>query len=140
MTKPITPEMIAAWRTLQEFALAVRQERAPHHMDAKAAEAIDLLDNSDWMVPIEEAGYEADNDSPRVLVAIEENGRLFQARGADNRVWSAATTYDQVTQNLAERPELFLIVTQEELRIAALHPGVWGNTTPADMARHQQAD
>lgn len=58
MTNRITPEMIAAWRTLQEFSRVLKQERSPHHLDEGAAKAIDVLDNSDFMVPIEEAGDE----------------------------------------------------------------------------------
>ena len=56
MTNPITPEMIAAWRTLQQWARAVCAEPSPLEIDKAAAKAIDVLDNSDFMVPIEEAG------------------------------------------------------------------------------------
>lgn len=49
MTTPITPEMIAAWKLLKEWAYA------GHPPDVMVVEAINTLDNSDWMVPIEEA-------------------------------------------------------------------------------------
>lgn len=55
MSKPITPEMIAAWRTLQEFAQTIRAEPLVGEKVRKAQEAVDVLDNSDFMVPIEEA-------------------------------------------------------------------------------------
>ena len=43
----ITPEMIAAWRTLQDFAKFARP-------GSPVKKAIDALDNSDFMVPLEE--------------------------------------------------------------------------------------
>lgn len=56
MTHPeITPEMIAAWRTLQAWARDIKSEMYPSEADRQAADAIDVLDNSDFMVPIERA-------------------------------------------------------------------------------------
>ena len=55
MTKPITPEMIAAWRTLQAFAERNRHNTSIDYLK-EAADAIDVLDNSDFMVPIENEG------------------------------------------------------------------------------------
>lgn len=49
MTTNITPEMVAAWRTLQDFARSANPT-------SPVKKAIDVLDNSDFMVPIEEAG------------------------------------------------------------------------------------
>lgn len=56
MTKPITPEMIAAWRKLRNFAYCTRGVAAPQPWETELVGAIDVLDNSDYMVPIEEAG------------------------------------------------------------------------------------
>lgn len=50
----ITPEMAAAWRTLQAFALRNRHNPSIGGL-AEAAAAVDTLDNSDYMVPIEES-------------------------------------------------------------------------------------
>lgn len=49
MTKSITPEMIAAWRTLQAYACGGPETSG-------VINAINVLDNSDFMVPIENAG------------------------------------------------------------------------------------
>jgi hypothetical protein len=51
----ITPEMIAAWSTLQDYALTVRQFANATMGERKVADAIDVLDNSNFLVPIEEA-------------------------------------------------------------------------------------
>lgn len=137
MTIHITPEMIAAWRTLQAYGAKIPRYVNPTAEEREVADAINVLDNSDWMVPIEEAGAVEETDAPRVLAVIEEDGSRFRARGADDKIWATAATYDEVAKHLTERPEFFLIVTHEELRIAALHPAEWGDTTRADMARHQ---
>lgn len=55
MTKPITPELSAAWRTLQNF-------RTGQSTDKEIADAIDVLDNSDFMVPVEDAELDTEND------------------------------------------------------------------------------
>jgi DNA-binding MarR family transcriptional regulator len=59
VSKPITPEMIAAWRTLQEFA-DPRTPRvlSPYQQEQRLIEAVNVLDNSDFMVPIEDAEHE----------------------------------------------------------------------------------
>jgi hypothetical protein len=50
MTKPITAEMIAAWRTLQAAAAGA------YRLQPEVRAAINVLDNSDFMVPIEDEG------------------------------------------------------------------------------------
>lgn len=59
MTTRITPEMIAAWRTLQESSRNMKKyvNLAPH--ERRLMKAIDVLDNSDYMVPIERAEEDA---------------------------------------------------------------------------------
>ena len=57
MSKPITPEMIAAWRTLQAFARD-HSRNSLNELSREAAEAVNVLDNSDFMVPIENAEHE----------------------------------------------------------------------------------
>ena len=51
----ITPEMIAAWRKLRNFAYCTRGVAAPQPWETELVGAIDVLDNSDYMVPIEES-------------------------------------------------------------------------------------
>lgn len=138
MTVRITPEMITAWRMLQNYAAKLPRYVNPTTEEKALAEAINVLDNSNWMVPIQDAAADDDDNAPHVLVVIEKNGPLFQARGVDNRLWSTATTYGKVEENLAEREERFLIVSPEEMRVAKLHPAEWGDTTREDMARHQR--
>jgi hypothetical protein len=53
MNVPITPEMIAAWRTLQRAA----------HLHPEVRKAVDVLDDSDYMVPIERAEEEREEDA-----------------------------------------------------------------------------
>lgn len=63
MTKPVTPEMVAAWRTLQNFALTTKgTHRRPLPWESELAQAIDVLDNSDFMVPIQDAELDTEND------------------------------------------------------------------------------
>lgn len=62
MTQQITPEMIAAWRKLQNFAYCTRGAAKPQPWKTELVEAIDALDNSNFMVPIEEAGEETGPD------------------------------------------------------------------------------
>lgn len=57
VSKPITPEMIAAWRTLQAFARD-HSRNSLNELSREAAEAVNVLDNSDFMVPIEDAEHE----------------------------------------------------------------------------------
>lgn len=51
----ITPQMVEALDSLREFALAVKQERNPHPVDKRAAEAVILLDNEDFFTAVDEA-------------------------------------------------------------------------------------
>lgn len=138
MTKAIAPELSAAWRTLKNFAFTTKGSHCrPQPWESELAQAIDVLDNSDFMVPVEDAAHEADA-TPRTPVVIENNGPLFQARGADDRIWSTATTYKRVEEHLAELPISFIVCGPEELATPALDPAEWGDTTREDMARHQR--
>jgi hypothetical protein len=58
MGQKITPELSAAWRTLQSFAAQNRHAISMVGVNAaeEVAKAIDVIDNSDFMVPVEEAG------------------------------------------------------------------------------------
>lgn len=131
MSEPITREMFDAWETLQRFA-----RRAPL---SDMARAIDVLDNSDFMAPIvneficgdqsaalPEPSCDLDKPCPvhdvRTPVAIEQVGPLFQARGADGKVWSTATTYNLVEEHLSEQATMFIIVGSEELGGDDAHP------------------
>lgn len=53
MSSKITPEMVAAWSVLQNFATVVRATTNPTAGELAVMEAINVLDNSDFMVPIE---------------------------------------------------------------------------------------
>lgn len=101
----ITPEMIAAWRTLQAWALDVRAETGTSEADSRAAEAIDVLDDSDFMVPIERAG---------------------EGEGAEQHPIPQISTQCAMTGKMYRSD------------IQPLDPAEWGDTTRADMARHQR--
>lgn len=58
MTKPITPEMSAAWRTLQAAA------KGAYRLQPDVRDAINVLDNSDFMVPVEDAELETTPSAP----------------------------------------------------------------------------
>lgn len=75
MDKPITPEMIAAWRTLQSFAERNRHNTSIDYLK-EAADAIDVLDNSDFMVPIEDAEGDANDHVGLPTLAPGEEIRL----------------------------------------------------------------
>lgn len=59
----ITPEMVEAWRTLQEFARRIRREPLAGRLVRDAQQAIDVIDNSNWMVPVEDAGICGDQSA-----------------------------------------------------------------------------
>lgn len=83
----ITPEMIEAWKTLQEVTYTIKRFVAPTAMEKRMIEAVDILDNSDFMVPIEEAGREAeaahDCDTLGHLRCSENTARLGPAEWGD---------------------------------------------------------
>lgn len=56
----ITPEMMRAWADLQGFAKTVRKYVNATSLERAVSDAIDVLDDSDFMVPIEEAANEAE--------------------------------------------------------------------------------
>lgn len=141
MSEPITREMFDAWGTLQEAASAIHRtdEYEVTSYEKKVANAIDVLDNSDFMAPIvneficgdqsaalPEPSCDLDKPCPvhdvRTPVAIEQVGPLFQARGADGKVWSTATTYNLVEEHLSEQATMFIIVGSEELGGDDAHP------------------
>jgi hypothetical protein len=150
--------MFDAWQTLQEFAVAIRQEQTPHHRDVEAAKAIDILDNSDFMVPIEDEFICGDTsaglpeppcnlDKPcpvhdvRTVVAIVKlRPTLFQAQGADGRVWATATTYKLVEEHLGEQDTMFRIVTPEELKASEPDPCPIHPDEPDDAGCGEEAD
>lgn len=49
----VTPEMIEAWRTLQNAAAGA------YRLQPQVRDAINVLDNSNFMVPIEDTEYES---------------------------------------------------------------------------------
>jgi hypothetical protein len=112
MTQQITPEMVAAWRTLQAFALRVRQ--GSHQLAAEAAEAVDALDNSNFMVPIEETG----------LCTYQVGGGYGSLPEYCEAEIEDDQEYCPKHQRLADAD-------------SQLDPGEWGDTTRADMAGHQ---
>lgn len=116
MTKPITPEMIAAWRTLQAFAERARNNTVIGGL-AEAAEAIDVLDNSDFMVPIEDAG----------LCTYQVGGGYHSPPEYCEAEFDGVDEYCPKHQAVADAD-------------SQLDPAEWGDTTRADMARHQKGD
>lgn len=83
-TVPITPEMIAAWHTLQNWARAVRAETYPQEIDLKAAKAIDVLDNANWMVPIERAEEEREATEEEISAYNREVQEHRRRHGLNN--------------------------------------------------------
>lgn len=119
----VTPEMIEAWKTLQEVTYTIKRFVAPTAMEKRMIEAVDILDNSDFMVPIEEAGREAE--------AGHDCGTLGHLRCSDYTasIGEAANSLEHNTENgydvlRAERPD----------------PAEWGDTTCEDMTRHPVLD
>lgn len=141
MSQPITREMFDAWETLREAAASIgsTDEFEATSFERNVANAINVLDASCFLEPIvnkfvcgdASAGLPeppCDLEKPcpvhdvRMPVAIEQVGPLFQARGADGKVWSTATTYDLVGEHLSEQATMFIIVTSEELGGDDAHP------------------
>ena len=56
----VTPEMIHAWRTLQNAAAGA------YRLQPQVRDAINVLDNSDYMTPIEDAEHTASEDAERL--------------------------------------------------------------------------
>lgn len=84
MTKPITPEMSAAWRTLQAAA------KGAYRLQPEVRKAINIIDNSDFMVPIEDAELETEHDR------LKEAGYLVIKSGEalDPAEWGDTTRQD----------------------------------------------
>lgn len=133
MSRQITPEMIAALDTLLAGA------RGAYRVSPEVRDAINVLDNADFFTPITDARDELENAAPRTPIVIEEHGPLIQARDANGRIWSTATTPAKVISHLRELDTPFIIVSPEELGIPPLDPAEWGDTTREDMVRHQGA-
>lgn len=50
----ITPEMVQAWTRLQAYSQAIKTFVNQTPLEKEVIAAIDVIDNSDFMVPIEE--------------------------------------------------------------------------------------
>lgn len=116
MTINITPEMIVAWHTLQAYA-------EDGSGDSHVIRAINIIDNSDFMVPIQDAAEKAEYDAlPATRVAIVGDGPLFRAYTLDDEgaectlVWGE--THEMVAQLLPKilPTERILIVAPEQMR------------------------
>ena len=88
MPKPITPEMIAAWRTLQDFARHARP-------NSPVKKAIDVLDISDFMVPIERAEDER-RPIPQISTQSAMTGKIYRSdiQPLDPAEWGDTTRED----------------------------------------------
>lgn len=114
MTKPITPEMIAAWRTLQAWALAVKRENYPAEVDVQAAEAIDVLDNADYMVPLERAEEAASGEGPDVADWNSPEDAVYDQ--PDPAEWGD-TTRDDMARH---QREAAVLAAGGEVRVATI--------------------
>jgi len=113
MTKPITPELVAAWRTLQGFAERFRDNTSIVGL-AETAKAIDVIDNSDFMVPIENEG----------LCTYQVGGGYHSPPEYCEAEIDGASEYCPKHQALVDaEPEP--------------DPAEWGDTTREDMDAHQ---
>lgn len=103
MTQQITPEMVAAWRTLQEFARSCA-DSSTISITQSAIEAIDVLDNSDFMVPIEEAGDE-ERPIPQITTQSAMTGGIHrsQIQPLDPGEWADTTREDMARRQREER-------------------------------------
>ena len=137
--KPITPEMIAAWRTLQDAA-------ATHRVSEGVVRAINTIDDSDFMVPIEDAGICGDQSAglPEPPCDLDKPCPVHDA--------GLGQTYDTPRCKHCSDPlneKGGDLITGETFCGAnpgndqhepetPLDPAEWGDTTRADMARHQK--
>lgn len=89
----ITPEMIEAWKTLQEVTYTIKRFVAPTAMEKRMIEAVDILDNSNFMVPIEEVRNEMETAAQ--FLHNEENGYdVLEAERPDPAEWGDTTRED----------------------------------------------
>lgn len=130
MTTNITPEMTAAWRTLQDFA----RHAEPNNPVKKA---IDVLDDSDYMVPIERAEEGATSPVPGESIDPgASHGRGKCSRCGHPRVPLTAeglTMYHGDVKS-GQGDCLGSLYSPEK----SLDPADWGDTTREDMTRHQR--
>lgn len=119
MSKPTAAEQIEALAVLRNFLKTT--EAYANNVTENVVAAIETLDDADLFADLDQAALalEAETDAPRIPVAIVKHGPLFQAVSSDDRIWTTATTLQKATENLSERPEHFLVVTSEELLLAA---------------------
>lgn len=116
MPKPTMDEQIKALYTLRVFVTLVKAETSPLEIDVKAVEAFELLDRADIFADIDDEIGAREAMVDRTPVAIVKlRPTLFQAQGADGRVWATGTGYAQVEQRLEESDAWFIIVSPEEL-------------------------
>ena len=136
MNKPITSEMIAAWRTLQAFAERNRHNTSIDYLK-EAAHAIDVLDNSDYMVPIEEAEEEVASpvlgESPD-LGAPHGRGKCPHCGHPRVPLTAEGLTMYHGDVKSGQGDCLGSLCSPEQ----PLDPAEWGDTTREDMARHQR--
>lgn len=127
----ITPEIAEAVDYLRTWARMVHADSTALEVDIQAAKAIDVLDNADFFTSIDDAREEGEGLEPGSqndvradfinVYARTRNIQLDYAEGLMRHVEHCAVTNARDT---AEGP--------------ALDSGEWGDTTRADMARHQQ--
>ena len=120
MSRPTIEEQIKALAVLRHFVGTT--EAYANNVTEDAALAIEVLDKASVFAALDQERdeREATTDAPRVLIVIEKLcATLFQAQGADGKIWATATTRKKVEERLTERPELFMVVSPEELAAAA---------------------
>lgn len=84
----ITPEMVAAWRTLQNAAADA------YRLQPQVRDAINVLDNSDFMVPIEDA-----EDGPKA----SQSGDINADDTLDPGEWGDTTRADMAAHQTIDK-------------------------------------
>lgn len=109
----ITPEMMSAWETLQSFAKTVPRYVNATALERSVADAIDVLDDSDFMAPIDEAVNE------------REMAAQFAADSPNDSTIRPCRCGGSLNGEVGG------------IGCAETDPAEWGDTTREDMARHQ---
>lgn len=96
MTTNITPKMIEAWRTLQSYAEKLPRYVNPTAEETALADAINVLDNSDFMVPIQDAGECGDISTglPETPCDLDKPCPVHDAAPLDPAEWGDTTRAD----------------------------------------------
>lgn len=120
MTKPITPEMIAAWRTLQAYAEKLPRYVNPTTEETALADAIRILDNSDYMAPIQDAGECGDISAalPEPPCDLDKPCPVHDAAPLDPAEWGD-TTREDIARRQQEQ-DAAIIAAGGEVRMTSI--------------------